>query len=32
VETYGANDTLRLASIAFALPLDDLYRDLPVPG
>jgi Uma2 family endonuclease len=32
VETYGAHDTVRLASIAFALPVGDLYRDLPVPG
>jgi Uma2 family endonuclease len=30
VETYGAGDTLRFTSIAFALPVDDLYRDVPV--
>jgi Uma2 family endonuclease len=32
VETYGAGDTLRLAAIAFATPVDDLYRDVPTPG
>jgi Uma2 family endonuclease len=26
VETYGSRETLRLASIAFAMPVDDLYR------
>jgi Uma2 family endonuclease len=28
VETYGASETLRLASIAFATPVDDLYPDV----
>jgi Uma2 family endonuclease len=26
VETYGSRETLRLASIPFAMPVDDLYR------
>jgi Uma2 family endonuclease len=30
VETCGARDLLRLASIAFATPVDGLYRDLPI--
>jgi Uma2 family endonuclease len=32
VETYGARETLRLASIAFTMPVDDLYRDLAPRG
>jgi Uma2 family endonuclease len=28
VETYGAGETLRLASIAFATPVDDIYPDV----